>query len=441
MASPALGRADLPPSNARDYAKWVSSITDGIVLCGVLLRIVIFLCNRAVWYDEAMLALNLIRRDWSELLLPLTFDQAAPVGFLLLEKSFMSVLGHAEMGLRALPLVCGIASVLVFRSLARLTLPYQGAAAATALFCFAPQLNFYSSEVKQYSMDVLVAVLLLWAAVRFGSDLTWFQTAAWCAGGAAAMLFSHPAAILLVAVGLYLAVRHFRNHMFRLACIAVVWGGSAYAIWEMLLRRFAESPYLHRYWDRGFIPLDSITEPLHWMLTAFPSGMSFLAFGYEIPWAGVPVAICMCLGTAALLEYKPSFAVLCVTPLLCGLVLAVTSFYPFAHRMLLYLAPLVCLLIGSVMMWRRHLSTRLLAGLIIAGSLASTVGRATLAGDGTAVYRKSIREAAQGWTAGKRLLVYGCSHECTYYALLNNIAAEHIVFMPAHATLAALAGE
>ena len=50
-----------------------------VIGVGVALRLIRFLHNRALWGDEAALALNLIHRSPRELFEPLDFDQASPV--------------------------------------------------------------------------------------------------------------------------------------------------------------------------------------------------------------------------------------------------------------------------------------------------------------------------------------------------------------------------
>ena len=89
------------------------------VVLGILLRLRQYLFDRSLWVDESMLALNIIRRSPAELLKPLDYSQAAPVGFLWLEKLAVHYFGSGEMALRFVPLLCGIGSVLLFLGVAR----------------------------------------------------------------------------------------------------------------------------------------------------------------------------------------------------------------------------------------------------------------------------------------------------------------------------------
>ena len=55
-----------------------------IALFGVIIAFVQFVSNRSLWLDEAMFSLNIINRDYIELLLPLDYTQVAPILFFLI---------------------------------------------------------------------------------------------------------------------------------------------------------------------------------------------------------------------------------------------------------------------------------------------------------------------------------------------------------------------
>ncbi|MEM9916464.1 MAG: hypothetical protein AAF990_00130 [Bacteroidota bacterium] len=52
----------------------------GLLSIGALLRVLHYAGNRSLWYDEAMLAINFVRRDFIGLLDPLAYGQNTNCG-------------------------------------------------------------------------------------------------------------------------------------------------------------------------------------------------------------------------------------------------------------------------------------------------------------------------------------------------------------------------
>ena len=78
-----------------------------LCLIGMVLRVREYLGGRALWRDEASLALNLVHRSFAQLLQPLDHDQGAPVGFLWACKLATTLFGYGEYALRLVPLLAG----------------------------------------------------------------------------------------------------------------------------------------------------------------------------------------------------------------------------------------------------------------------------------------------------------------------------------------------
>lgn len=91
-----------------------------LIICfGIFVRLSQYFSNRALWGDEASLALNIVNRSYLELLQPLDRNQAAPPGFLWIEKLFTQILGNNEYALRLFPLISGIVSLIAFYKLGK----------------------------------------------------------------------------------------------------------------------------------------------------------------------------------------------------------------------------------------------------------------------------------------------------------------------------------
>src|SRR6266850_277045 len=93
----------------------VYTVLSWVIVClGVILRLSAYIHNRALWGDEIPLARNIEERTYSGLLQPLSYDQASPVGFLMLERLAVQAFGDNEYALRLVPLLAGVLSLVLF---------------------------------------------------------------------------------------------------------------------------------------------------------------------------------------------------------------------------------------------------------------------------------------------------------------------------------------
>ncbi|MEL7068343.1 MAG: hypothetical protein AAGN15_06765 [Cyanobacteria bacterium J06581_3] len=127
---------------------------------GILFRLVQYFSNRSLWLDEALVVLNLQERSYSQLLEALDYNQAAPPFFLWIEKFALENLGNTEYSLRLYPLIGGLLSLVIFY---QFTKSYaEGWVRPIAIFLFSTlsYIAYYSSEVKPYSWDITICLLL-----------------------------------------------------------------------------------------------------------------------------------------------------------------------------------------------------------------------------------------------------------------------------------------
>src|SRR5436190_8345305 len=179
---------------------------------GALVRIILYAANRSLWFDEAALGLNVHERSFSRLLSPLNFGQAAPVGFLMIERLAGELFGYSEYMLRLFPLVCGLAALAGFVPLARRVLTPFAAPLAVVLFALSEGPTYYSSELKPYGVDLAAAVFLLLAGVLLTERHPGSRTALSIGvGGVLLMAFSFASLLVLAAVGVVLAIEIARR--------------------------------------------------------------------------------------------------------------------------------------------------------------------------------------------------------------------------------------
>jgi hypothetical protein len=132
-----------------------------LTVVGASLRLLHYVQNPALSFDETLLALNVLERSPRDLLGTLDFNQAAPLGYLMLVKGSSMLFGGAEYALRLPALLASLGSLVLFAVASRRLLPPAGAIIATAVFALFDPLIYYSAAAKPYAFDVLAATAVL----------------------------------------------------------------------------------------------------------------------------------------------------------------------------------------------------------------------------------------------------------------------------------------
>src|SRR3990172_3700270 len=237
-----------------------------LLLIGAALRLRQYLSGRSLWADEAMLALNIVNRDFMGLLKPLDYHQGAPIGFLWVMKIITLILGRTELVLRLFPFAAGILSLYLFYLLIRKITDRAGTLTALALFAVNPSIIYYSSESKQYIVDVAIALgLLALAYPVFSARENKQDLIRLGVGGIIALWFSHPALFVLAGMGVALVVQFLQKREYTslrtMVIIALLWLADLGALYFISLRHFSRNEYLSAYWEDGFIPMPPWSNP------------------------------------------------------------------------------------------------------------------------------------------------------------------------------------
>ena len=80
-----------------------------IAVAGAVFLLYQWRLGRMLWLDEEMLAINLRERSFAQLRGRLSLGQAAPYGWLVIQRAVLLLAGTHERALRALPLLFGLA--------------------------------------------------------------------------------------------------------------------------------------------------------------------------------------------------------------------------------------------------------------------------------------------------------------------------------------------
>jgi len=195
---------------------------------GIILRLRDLLADRSLSQDEAQLALNIINRPFGRLFGQLDFNQAAPEGFLAVQKVVTQALGDSEYALRLFPFVAGTLALVLIFFLARLVVSPLAVPLSVGLFALSEPLIAYTTYNKQYAIDVLMTVVVLLAGFRLNSRPHDRSAGALFAGvGAAAIWLSHASVFVLAGASMAfivssLAGRQWRN-VLDISVASVVW--------------------------------------------------------------------------------------------------------------------------------------------------------------------------------------------------------------------------
>lgn len=321
-----------------------------LILLGIVVRYIQFTSDRPLWVDEAMLTVNILNRSYRELLIPLDYEQQAPIGFLLVEKWLTNHFGIGERILRLFPFVASIGSLVLMAILSIEVLPYTFSLISLLLFVLSAPLIYYASEVKPYALDLTVGLMLTVIALQLYDSkgerkrrlfLILFGV------GIVGLWFSQASTFILAGIGITGVIESLRKTNKR-----------AFLLWVLVSLGWSVSfgvqssltlgQYYARYrevWQYHYAPFPPSTiVDFRWYLqTAIdvirrPGGISL--------W---PIAIvAFCIGCWYLAHKKWRIFLVLLLPGILAFIASTAHYYPFTGRFLLFWTPalLICIATG-----------------------------------------------------------------------------------------------
>src|SRR5271157_606604 len=347
----------------------------GIV--GVLMRIRFYYSFGAtsLTRDEAGLALSFVDTGFFELLKPLRWDQAAPIGFLLAEKAVMDVFGSSELSFRLFSLVTSILIIPLFYLLVRDVLSPVGVLVGLAIITLSEPLIYWGTLFKQYSFDVLIALVLLnlgrWALRKSPVNGRYVVLGVI---GAAAVWLSFPSVFVIGGVGFTLIASDLLEGRRR---EAVAWVASmsvcsvSFGLAYLLsFRYYAKNDNLSTWWTYAFAPMPPRSMgDVKWYIDNF-----FLLFPSELGLrdAGLCGALLL-FGTYSLWRDPARRAAvpLFLGPIILTLIASGLRKYPFGDRTMLFSNPRLATLVaaGVAAVWEVRQPTMKVFVAIIVGTM------------------------------------------------------------------------
>jgi hypothetical protein len=329
---------------------------------GVLLRIGAYLSNRSYWMDEGTLLGNLKGRAVLDFSGPLSGDQLAPFGFLIVERVIVSLLGDSGYATRFVPLVGGIVALRLFKSLAFRWLPSSAALVALALFAFSDDLVYYSSELKPYSCDLALCLgITLATAKLLDQPLRGSWLAALGLLVALAPWLSFPSAFIIAGCGIALLIDRGVKGWWRdlgwLLAIALCWLAGFLLAYRASHTLLHPATTMYVFWDFAFLPVPpgDRTELIKLggvLLEVFVNPLNLVAPVYPALGVALPVLLFL-IGGFSLARRGPRVFLILSLPILLALLAAALKKYPLHGRLMIELVPAFYLMIAEGTQWLR----------------------------------------------------------------------------------------
>ena len=304
-----------------------------ILLCilGFLLRCFFYSYNRYFWTDEAALALNIL--NFNNYFTPLHWGQAAPAFFMYLSKLMYNLFPQKELALRFLPLLFSSCSIFVFYKMVnKYCNKFLTKVISVAAFSFSYPLVYYAQEFKQYSLDVLIFLLILLSYDYLKLLNSFNKKIILSILYSLALFTSFPAffAIFIIFLNLFFYdFRQLKKCYYML--IPIILTGCIYII---ISYSQITDLNLHSYWKNGFLTYDIKNDII--LIT------SFFKYIFYTNWALIffIITIFICIKNKL---YDEKYILLYMSIIL-AITLSLFHIYPLQSRVSLYLIPIIIIL-------------------------------------------------------------------------------------------------
>ncbi|MCK5840244.1 MAG: hypothetical protein KAG99_10370, partial [Bacteroidales bacterium] len=265
-----------------------------IAILGVFFRLDLFFENRSLWWDPAMLAVNLVEKSYHDLLFNfLDYNQSAPAGYLCLQKFIGSCFNYSEYSLIISSFISGVLSILLVAFISLKLLPKQVSFLPVLFIVFSSSAIFYSTELKQYSFDLFFSSLIFFTFIQvIRSGWTDRSLLVFAVCGLISTWFSFPSSIILASASFSLILIQIVKKQINRRFLAI-----SFIIGVLLLANFVLNHtyfvhvdnFMFKYHSHGFVPhLLPLKEFLYWHIDMlknyllYPSGFTIILSGLGI---------------------------------------------------------------------------------------------------------------------------------------------------------------
>ena len=380
-SKPASARLNHLPSRQikRGSDRWIETCSLLGLALGIAVRLVQYFSDRSLWFDEAAVALNLLERNYSQLLGALNYNQAAPPLFLWIEKFSLETLGNNEYALRLYPLLGGLLSLIVFYRFTRAFAVGWARPIAIFLFSVLGYIIYFAGELKPYSWDVTLGLLLFGAIASIATFRPSFRRV-FGVGilGVISIWLSFPSILVmagveatnLIKLKLWRASRaDWRAFLLRRLPLYAAWLISLSGLYFGVISQTLAETDLSASWANRYpaSPFD-----LLWLIDSF--GRFFHhPLGFLSPADGLAMAVFV-VGFGHLYRTQKWRLAYLSSPFIVTVLAAYLHEYPFRDRLILFLVPYALIVLAEgiallIRRWRRPPQALGIIGLALAVSL------------------------------------------------------------------------
>jgi hypothetical protein len=329
------------------WARLPAAWTVLFVALGLALRGYHYGRDAAMWCDEASVVLNVIDKDYGELLGPLRHSATGPPLFFFVERWAAVNLGDSTLSLRLFPFLASCAALVLLVLAARRLTPALAWPWIAFLCAFSDHLLWHAFEAKPYAGDVLVAALVLFA-IAYARDWPLDRQLLSCAALAPLALgFSYPSCFIVAAIGIVMLGAVYREG--RLLSWLLYGLFAATVMVTVLL--LALGPIHHQQSDSGMFQCWVQQFP-DWSRPWRVPGLAGLRLLEAARYASEPIGHVLCLAALVGAVYfwrtgQHALVALLLVPLGLNVLAYLAWRYPLgAYRVNVYAAPALMLLMG-----------------------------------------------------------------------------------------------
>jgi len=431
------------------YSRRMTLLAVLLVSIGIGARLLQFWRNDSLMLDECVVCLNVAGRSLAGFTHMLSYNEAAPLGFLILQKMLFLIVGMDDVATRVVPLIFGLLTVPLIVLLANRLFDIRINPCATilaiGLICFNRSIIVYSATAKQYSLEcatTLVLLLALAQCIGEGDSDGSPASRTFLVLSPALMWFSYGAVFIIGGIGAALILRAAflnRREAWRLA---IYFGLSAFVMlvpfYLLSMRPASANRTLVAGWATSFMPLWPPAATVRWLYNNFVSVgemLIHLRLALCVPLASLVVAV-------KAVHTRSWFWIAGLVSVLLSLTASALHYYPFGGRLLLFLLPVFALMVAdTVKLVERH--SQRAAGFITAILLLATMTALSLHGilghHPVDNVRKVHEEMVSRMAPGDQLWVSAFATPCfLYYARqypLPRGVSVHLIQLDEHPVL------